>query len=232
MAQSIFTMGVFGRPAILPKAGIPVYRMTREQVDRDRTILKRLPVPPGMTVEYPYIVKIDGGEYSVQPDGTAMFFSYPRGIVDPPQLMDTRWMGGGEGDMIDMMNVTFQRAWFGGPFWMPAPPPLPKRPSVARAEGPLDGPISESIHAQWFAQIPVVNPAQPGYQVKNLGEAPVFCSPGYVPVPTGVPGKSNCVPFSPPSQMIGPSGAVGALVPPSYPMSRTFPVGPSWGWRP
>jgi len=142
--------------------------------------------------------------------------------------------------MNGWLDVAFQRAWFGGPFSITKP--LPRRgsggPPMARNEGPLDGPLSESIHAQWFAQKPLVHPAQqlqslgsPRYPLTNLGEAPVFCPPGHVPVPTGFPGKSNCVPYSPPSQMIGPSGAVGALVPPTYPASRTFPVKPFWGWK-
>ena len=91
MAHSIFTMGLFGRESFRPQAGIPVYKMTRAQVDRDRIILRRLPVPPGMTVEYPYIVKIDGeGEYSVQADGTTVFFSYRSGRVEPPEVVENR----------------------------------------------------------------------------------------------------------------------------------------------
>jgi hypothetical protein len=62
---------------------------------------------------------------------------------------------------------------------------------------------------------------------------PVFCRPGFIPVQTGVPGQSRCVPYSAPSAMLGPSGqtTVSTLIPPSYPQARTFPVGAGWGWR-
>lgn len=142
--------------------------------------------------------------------------------------------------MNGWMDVTFQRAWFGGPFMARTQPLRPVRsgPPVARNEGPFDGPLTESMHAQWFAQRPLVHPAQQlqtlegaGYPVTNLGAVPVFCPPGQVPAPTGFPGKSQCVPFSPPSGMIGPKGGVGELVPPTYPASRTFPVRPFWGWQ-
>lgn len=71
-------------------AGIPIYTMSREDVDLDRgAVLKRLPVPPGHTVSYPYIVKVNGvGEYIVQADGTASFYSYKYGGWEPPQAID------------------------------------------------------------------------------------------------------------------------------------------------
>ena len=92
MAHSIFTLGFFGQTGFFrPQAGIPVYRMTREQVDHDRSILKRLPVPPGMAVMFPYVVKIDGeGEYLVQADGMAVFLSYRDGRAEPPVIVDNR----------------------------------------------------------------------------------------------------------------------------------------------
>jgi hypothetical protein len=90
----MFTMGIadslpwFGTGP----AGIPVYRMTREEVDRDRgRVLNRLPVPPGRTVSYPYMVKIDGeGEYWVRSDGTATYYSYRAGRWEPPQVVNNR----------------------------------------------------------------------------------------------------------------------------------------------
>lgn len=117
-----------------------------------------------------------------------------------------------------------------------------------------DGLLEASIHAQWFGPVPLVNrydarlytpPPQEGktcivYYPQELGNrrtrrralsAPVFCQPGHIPVPTGVPGQSKCVPYSPPSAMIGqPTGqvTVSTTVPPSYPTGRTFPVGPGF----
>lgn len=73
-------------------SGIPVYRMRREDVDLDRgSVLNRLPVPPGRTVTYPYMVKIEGeGEYWVRSDGTVTFYSYRAGRWEPPQVIDNR----------------------------------------------------------------------------------------------------------------------------------------------
>lgn len=75
-------------------AGIPVYHMRREDVDRDRgNLLTRLPVPPGRTVTYPYMVKIEEeGEYWVRSDGTVSYYSYRAGRWEPPQLIDNRSM--------------------------------------------------------------------------------------------------------------------------------------------
>lgn len=87
MKRTLFRLGIQdGEPWAGMPAGIPVYYMTREQVDRDRSILKRLPVPPGHSIGYPYVVKINGvGEYLVQLDGTATFYSYIHQRWEPPQ---------------------------------------------------------------------------------------------------------------------------------------------------
>jgi hypothetical protein len=95
MRKSIFHLGTVGdgEPWAGMPSGIPVYYMTREQVDMDRSILKKLPTPPGMSVSYPYIVKIDNvGEYVVQADGTASFYSYKYHRWEPPQQIDTKSM--------------------------------------------------------------------------------------------------------------------------------------------
>lgn len=93
MARTIFRMGFEGPSGwdTMP-SGIPVYRMTREQVDLNRAgVLRRLPVPPGVTVEYPYMVKIEGeGEYWVKSDGTASFYSYKTQGWEPPELVENR----------------------------------------------------------------------------------------------------------------------------------------------
>ncbi len=71
-------------------AGIPTYDMTRDQVEHDKGhILKSLPVPPKMTVNYPYMVKVTGeGEYWVKADGTSEFNSYKFGRWEPAQVTD------------------------------------------------------------------------------------------------------------------------------------------------
>lgn len=112
-----------------------------------------------------------------------------------------------------------------------------------------DGLMEASMHAQWFGPVPLVNrfgpPAEEDetvivYCPQKVGNdmsgrrrlsAPVFCRPGNIPVPTGVPGQSKCIPYSPPSGMIGNSTGqvtVSTTIPPSYPTGRTFPVGPQW----
>lgn len=91
MARTIFKMGVAdGAPWAGMPSGIPIHRgMTREEVDRDRAkVLRRLPVPPNMSVGYPYVVKIDEGEYLVQIDGTASFYSYRYGRWEPAEPVD------------------------------------------------------------------------------------------------------------------------------------------------
>lgn len=139
--------------------------------------------------------------------------------------------------MRDMLNVAFQNAWF-GPFTIPNLFPKPEEEEHAGDVydiGPFDGLRTSSMWAQQFAQIPIVNYAQarPNMGARNMGE-PVFCKPGFRPVPTGVPGQSKCVAWSPPSNMIGPqvTPTVGEMVPPSYtPNQFTYPVTAFFGWR-
>ena len=90
----MFSLGFEANPWVGAPSGIPVYNMTRAGVDKDRgRILKKLPVPPGMTQSYPYIVKIAGeGEYVVSANGTAQFYSYKYGRWEPPQLIDNNSM--------------------------------------------------------------------------------------------------------------------------------------------
>lgn len=125
------------------------------------------------------------------------------------------------------MNEIFQRGWFGTFAGQPmVAPPRPRRAcDVGEVYdiGPFDGLRSTSIWAQHMAQMPLVNYAQQPVIVllaghRKMGAQPVFCEAGHIPVPTGVPGQSRCVPYSPPSGMIGPHRAV-----------RTFPVGPYYG---
>lgn len=137
-------------------------------------------------------------------------------------------------------NSLFQNAWF-GPFTIPnvytKPPPPPPHPGEVYNYGPMDGLIEASMHAQWFSQIPVVNAFQRRMGTSGagaeMGEKPVFCPPGYVPVQTGVPGQSKCIPWSAPSAMITGSGpnTVSKTVPPSWPTARTFPVRPFYGFQ-
>ena len=92
--KSIFQMGI-GNPSPWHQApgsgsGYPVYVMTRAQVEASKShILRRLPVPPGMTLELPYLVKIEGeGEYWVSADGTSTYYDYRAGRWESPQLID------------------------------------------------------------------------------------------------------------------------------------------------
>lgn len=73
---------------------IPVWNMTRDQVDQNRAkVLRDLLKPPGTAVVFPYIVKIAGeGEYVVSADGTAQFYSYKYGRWEPPELIDNQSM--------------------------------------------------------------------------------------------------------------------------------------------
>jgi len=75
-------------------ASIPVFNMSRDQIDEDRAaVLRNLMNPPGTAVQYPYIVKIAGeGEYVVKSDGTAQFYSYRYGRWEPPVLIDNQTM--------------------------------------------------------------------------------------------------------------------------------------------
>lgn len=90
--RSLFNLGFERTPWEGDRAGIPVYTMPRDIVDKDRgRILRKLPVPPGMTQTYPYIVKIAGeGEYVVRADGTASFYSYKYGRWEPPEIIDNK----------------------------------------------------------------------------------------------------------------------------------------------
>lgn len=92
--QSLFTLGFLGArsPFNGGPGSIPVYKTSREEVDRDRArILRNYPHPPGTTVIFPYIVKIaNEGEYVVNADGTAQFYSYRYGRWEPPQLIDNQ----------------------------------------------------------------------------------------------------------------------------------------------
>ncbi len=95
MGRTMFTMGFGnGEPWAGMPVGIPVYHMTRAEADRDRGFLKRLPVPPGIAVQYPYMIKVEGeGEYVVKADGTASYYSYRDGRWEPPQIVEnaTAW---------------------------------------------------------------------------------------------------------------------------------------------
>jgi hypothetical protein len=91
--RSLFSMGFAHKAAPWmgePAAGIPTYDMTREEVESDKGhILKRLPVPPGHTLSYPYMVKVTGeGEYWVKSDGTTEFYSYKFGRWEPAEPVD------------------------------------------------------------------------------------------------------------------------------------------------
>jgi hypothetical protein len=92
--RSMFSLGLKSDPWTGNPAGIPVYDVSRDVIDKDRArVLKRLPVPPGRTQSYPYIVKIQGeGEYVVRADGTASFYSYKYGRWEPPQVIDNHSM--------------------------------------------------------------------------------------------------------------------------------------------
>jgi hypothetical protein len=87
--------------------------------------------------------------------------------------------------------------------------------------------------AQRFAQIPIVNYAQARPRmaaIKMDDEEEGYCPPGTMPVSTGVPFESRCVPWVQPSGMISPrpTGAVGSMVPPSStPNQITYPLSPS-----
>lgn len=145
--------------------------------------------------------------------------------------------------MRDMINVAFQNAWF-GPFSIPmrTPPscekiigpmghPVYQDPACDEHAGPVydvgpfDGLRTTSMWAQRMAQIPIINYAQA--RPAMMGEVK-FCPPGTMPVPSKVPGEpSVCVPWSPPSGMLGP----GSQVPPSYtPNQITYPVTAFYGW--
>lgn len=79
-------------PDVKPAAGvgraakhpIAVLQVTREEVERNPSLLTKLPQRQAIT--YPYTVVIDGeGEYLVNADGTAAYYDYRAGRWEPPQ---------------------------------------------------------------------------------------------------------------------------------------------------
>lgn len=65
-------------------SGIPVYN-SHNAPDREM-MLKRLPVPGHVTVQYPYMIKVtDEGEYWVSADGSTQFYSYRTGTWQSPE---------------------------------------------------------------------------------------------------------------------------------------------------
>lgn len=88
--KSLFRLGIAQDPWFGSAGGIPVFNVARDQVDQDRAkFLKKLPVPPGVTMTYPYIVKIAGeGEYVVSADGSSQFYSYKYGRWEPRQATE------------------------------------------------------------------------------------------------------------------------------------------------
>lgn len=90
MTKSFFSLGFDTNPWTGSPAGIPVFNVDRDTIDKDRgKYLKHLPVPPGVTQSYPYIVKVAGeGEYVVSADGTAQFYSYKYGRWEPRQAIE------------------------------------------------------------------------------------------------------------------------------------------------
>jgi hypothetical protein len=88
--RTLFGLGFTTNPWTGSPAGIPVYNVSRDTIDKDRgKFLKRLPIPPGMTQSYPYIVKIAGeGEYVVSANGQVQFYSYKYGRWEPPQALE------------------------------------------------------------------------------------------------------------------------------------------------
>lgn len=131
--------------------------------------------------------------------------------------------------MRDMWNVAFQNSWF-GPFAIPnvytSNPPRPPHAGPVYNDGPLDGLIEASIHAHRFAQIPIVNPYQARLRMEGRGDS---CPAGQILVRTPS-GETKCIPAFSASAMIGGNepNTVSKLVPPNWPTSRTFPVGPSF----
>lgn len=90
MMRTLFSLGFTTNPWTGEPAGIPVFNVSRDTIDKDRgKFLKKLPIPPGMTQSYPYIVKIAGeGEYIVSANGTVQFYSYKYGRWEPPQALE------------------------------------------------------------------------------------------------------------------------------------------------
>jgi hypothetical protein len=77
--RTMFRMG-FTREVFFSSVGPTLFSKEDLVGKKPAEILKQLPAPPGMTVSFPYVVKIPGeGEYLVNADGTATFLSYTGG---------------------------------------------------------------------------------------------------------------------------------------------------------
>lgn len=124
--------------------------------------------------------------------------------------------------MRDMLNVAFQNAWF-GPYMIPnvyvgnGPEELPAGPVYN--DGPMDGLKEASMHAQWFAQIPVVS----AYQARLAGGLVPPCPVGQMALNDR--GTVRCVKADPASAMIAAQGVVNSVP------QRTFPVSPFYGFQ-
>lgn len=124
--------------------------------------------------------------------------------------------------MRDMINVAFQNAWF-GPYMIPnvyvgdGPEELPAGPVYNY--GPMDGLKEASMHAQWFAQIPVVSAFQARLAGRQLSQG---CPVGYVALNDR--GNVMCVPAQMASAMLTGAPVVIAT-------KRTFPVSPFYGFQ-
>ncbi len=93
MMQRIGKMSFLGQAPFQGTGGsVPVWNMSRDEVDKDRAaVLRNLMNPPGTAVTFPYIVKIaTEGEYVVKADGTAQFYSYKYGRWEPPEVIDNQ----------------------------------------------------------------------------------------------------------------------------------------------
>jgi len=139
--------------------------------------------------------------------------------------------------MRDMINVAFQRAWFGpfsipqrtahkckkiiGPMGHPVyeDPKCYEHAGPVYDVGPFDGLMTTSIWAQQMAQIPVVNYAQarPRMEGPELAGAGGSCPIGTRPV-TNPDGSVTCKEWHPPSGMMGDLGAA-----PCPPGTRAVP---------
>jgi|FLYN01.1.fsa_nt_gi hypothetical protein len=96
MEKNIFASmgGGFAQPG--PWTLPPVLlKASREEAERDRErLLRRPPLPSGVTLQFPYIVKIEGeGEYVVGADGTEVFYSIPKGHWEPLKTDRSRSFG-------------------------------------------------------------------------------------------------------------------------------------------
>lgn len=94
LMHNISRRGFLGLGAAFQGTGgsIPVWNVSRDTIDANRAaVLRKLMNPSGTTVTFPYIVKIaNEGEYVVNADGTAQFYSYRYGRWEPPELIDNQ----------------------------------------------------------------------------------------------------------------------------------------------